>query len=159
ALSGGIDSSTLVALAARRSDAAPIRTYFTMLDGDAETPRSRARAVARLYRTEHHEIVVQPADVARELDAIVHHLDDPYGGSIPSWFLFQRMAADGRVAITGLGGDELFGNYGKWRSEPLPGDASAAAQARRRAVALALRQQGRFRDNYASDAFKRERLF
>lgn len=159
ALSGGIDSSALVALAARRANAVPIRTYFTMLEGDAETPRSWARAVARQYRTEHREIVVQPADVARGLDAIVHHLDEPYGGSIPSWFLFQRMAADVRVAITGLGGDELFGNYGKWRSDPLPGDATPAAQTRRRAAALALRQQGRFRDNYASDAFKRERLF
>lgn len=158
-LSGGIDSSALVALASLRTGAnAPIKTYFTMLAGEPETPRVWARAVAEQYRTDHTEIVVQASDVARELDTIVRHLEEPYGGSIPSWFLFQRMARDVRVAITGLGADELFGNYGKWRNQPVPGDTSHGARVRQRAAALALRQQGRFADNYLSDAYVRQGL-
>lgn len=160
ALSGGVDSSALVALAARRSSGAtPIRTYFTMLEGDADGSRAWARAVAQQCGTHHTEIVVQPAEIATELDAIVYHLDEPYGGSIPSWFLFRRMARDVRVAITGLGADELFGNYGKWQSERLPGDNSAAARIRERATAIAGRRYGRFHRDYTSDAFKRAHLF
>lgn len=160
ALSGGIDSSALVALAAgRERGATPLRTYFTMLEGETSDAQERARTVARLVGAEHREIVVEPAAVAAAIDAIVHHLDEPYGGSIPSWFLYRSMAEDVRVAITGIGADELFGNYGKWRDEPLPGDDSAAARARQRAIAIARRRQGRFRDEYLSDAFKREVLF
>jgi asparagine synthase (glutamine-hydrolysing) len=160
ALSGGVDSSALVALAARRTaGAAPIRTYFAMLEGESGVSRAWARAVARQFGTDHREIVVRPAALAGELDAIVHHLDEPYGGSVPSWFLFREMARDVRVAITGLGADELFGNYGKWLGDRLPGDASAAARTRERAAALARRRYGRFHGQYASDEFKRTHLF
>ena len=42
------------------------------------------------------------------------HLDEPYGGGLPSWYVFKEMSRDGKVIMTGTGGDELFGNYGKW---------------------------------------------
>jgi len=158
ALSGGVDSSLLTALAARRSPA-PLRTYFTMLEGAPEAPRAWARAVARRFGTQHTEITVRPAELAADLDAIAHHLDEPYGGSVPSWYLYRGMARDVRVALTGLGADELFGNYGKWSATPLPGDTSAAGRTRARAAALALRRHGRFHGDYATDDFKREHLF
>src|SRR5262249_26118545 len=154
-----VDSSTLVALAARDAlGGGPIKTYFTMLDGDSAVPRAWARKVAQQYATDHAEIVVRPAEVAQDIDAIVYHLDEPYGGSIAPWFVFRSMAKDVRVAISGLGGDELFGNYGKWRTGRLPGDTSAAARARERAAVLVSQTRGRFHDGYVSDAFKRERL-
>lgn len=46
---------------------------------------------------------------------MVFHLDEPYAGGLPSWFVYKTMSKDVKVAMTGSGGDELFGNYGKWK--------------------------------------------
>jgi len=46
---------------------------------------------------------------------MVWHLDEPYGGGLPSWYVFREMSKDVKVGLTGIGGDELFGNYGKFR--------------------------------------------
>jgi asparagine synthase (glutamine-hydrolysing) len=45
---------------------------------------------------------------------MVWHLDEPYGGGLPSWYVFREMSRDVKVGLTGTGGDELFGNYGKF---------------------------------------------
>jgi asparagine synthase (glutamine-hydrolysing) len=114
-LSGGIDSSALIGLMAARTSAR-IPTYSL---GFADAPhldeRSLAQQVARRWNTEHHEIVLGSDDLLNDLDPMIESLDEPYAGGLPSWFVFKRMAGEVKVCITGTGGDELFGNYGKWR--------------------------------------------
>lgn len=115
-LSGGLDSSSITALLARQSSH-PVRTYS--LGFDEEEARhldelSLARLVARKYQTDHHELVLRPNDVLNDLVEMVWHLDEPYGGGLPSWYVFKFMAKDVKVGFTGTGGDELFGDYGKF---------------------------------------------
>lgn len=111
-LSGGLDSSSLTAL---MSDRYPIKTFSL---GFADSPdldeRYLARKVAELNKTEHHEVVISVDDLLLELDEMLVSLDEPYAGGLPSWFVFKAMAKEVKVGISGTGGDELFGNYGKW---------------------------------------------
>lgn len=159
ALSGGVDSSALVLRAASHHLAAAPTTYFVSLEGDPDDgSRGWAQAVARSCGAVHREVVVPQQSVAGDLDAMVYHLDEPYGGSIPSWFLYRAMSTDVRVAITGLGADELFGNYGKWRSLVLPGRTMSADRIRARATAVAARALGVFHEQYATDEMKRSLL-
>src|SRR5262249_39526146 len=74
-----------------------------------------ARAVARQWGTEHHEVVVNPQRLLVDLARMVWHLDEPYAGGLPSWYVFEMIGRDCKVALTGTGGDELFGNYAKWQ--------------------------------------------
>jgi asparagine synthase (glutamine-hydrolysing) len=119
-LSGGLDSSALVALSASRSKI-PLKTYTLGFAGKPELDETAlARLVSRKFGTEHREIVVTDQDLLSELPAMLAALDEPYAGGLPSWFVFRAMSEDVKVGITGTGGDELFGNYGKWRPFRLP---------------------------------------
>lgn len=116
-LSGGIDSSTIVGIMASELGHKTLSTYsLGFSDAHDLDERQRARAVARKWGTKHHEIVLEADDLLRDLDDMVYALDEPYGGGLPSWYVFKEMSKDVKVAMTGTGGDELFGNYGKWRT-------------------------------------------
>lgn len=114
-LSGGLDSSSIVGLLAESGRT--VSTYSLGFAGDREAAWNElplAAQVARKWGTQHHELVMDPAGLLADLGRMVWHLDEPYGGGLPSWAVFQQMSADVKVGITGTGGDELFGNYGKW---------------------------------------------
>jgi asparagine synthase (glutamine-hydrolysing) len=116
-LSGGLDSSTVVGLMAEQG-IRPIRTYtlgFAETQAQALDERALARQVARRFQTDHQEIVIQAESLLDDLEQMVWHLDEPYGGGLPSWFVFREMSREVKVAMTGSGGDELWGNYGLWR--------------------------------------------
>jgi asparagine synthase (glutamine-hydrolysing) len=107
-LSGGLDSSAVTALLAESG--APVRTYSLGFAGeDDELPL--ARELARRWGTEHHEAVVDADELLDDLLQMVWALDEPYGGGLPSWYVYRFMADDVKVGLTGTGGDELFGNY------------------------------------------------
>jgi asparagine synthase (glutamine-hydrolysing) len=106
-LSGGLDSSALVGLLA--GDGIHLSTYSLGFGGDDELPV--ARALAERWGTDHHELVVDADDLLDELLAMVWALDEPYGGGLPSWYVFRFMSEGVKVGLTGTGGDELFGNY------------------------------------------------
>jgi asparagine synthase (glutamine-hydrolysing) len=117
-LSGGIDSSTVVALMARQSSE-PIKTYSIGFDTAAgagyynELPW--AQRVARLFGTEHREILVRP-DVAHLLPRLLWHLDEPVADSafITTFLVAQFAREDVTVILSGVGGDELFGGYRRY---------------------------------------------
>lgn len=116
-LSGGIDSSTIVGMLAQ-GGVSPIRTYSLGFTGAGETRWNElalARQVARRWSTEHHELTLTAEELLDDLVQMVWSLDEPYGGGLPSWYVFRLMGGDVKVALTGTGGDELFGNYGKFR--------------------------------------------
>lgn len=115
ALSGGLDSASITGLLAQRG--ASVRTVSLGFSDGAEADRDEralARQVAEKWGTEHHEVLLTPRDLWSGLGRMVWHLDEPYAGGLPSWAVFEAMAGSVKVAFTGIGGDELFGNYGKW---------------------------------------------
>jgi asparagine synthase (glutamine-hydrolysing) len=107
-LSGGLDSSAVTALLAESG--AHVRSYSLGFAGeDDELPL--ARALADRWGTDHHEAVVDADELLDDLLQMVWALDEPYGGGLPSWYVYRFMADDVKVGLTGTGGDELFGNY------------------------------------------------
>jgi asparagine synthase (glutamine-hydrolysing) len=114
-LSGGLDSSAIVGALARQG--IPVKTFSVGFTGKGEEDWNElplARAVAQKWSTEHTELVLDPAALLEDLPRMVWHLDEPYGGGLPSWLVFKAMAGAVKVGLSGTGGDELFGNYGKW---------------------------------------------
>jgi len=139
-LSGGVDSSAVVAAMAKASDQ-PIRTYAIGFEGGSaeqlynELPY--ARRVAELFKTEHHEIVVKP-DVVGLLPRLVWHMDEPIADSafITTYLVSEFARRDVKVILSGVGGDELFGGYRRYlgghyagRYNALPGWLRSLASA------------------------------
>ena len=115
-LSGGVDSSLIVALMQRHSTA-PVKTFsmgFPQAEYD-ETPY--ARGVAAHLKTEHREFKVSP-DAVEVLPKLIWHFDEPFADSsaIPTWYLAQKTSEHVKVALTGDGGDELFAGYRRYRA-------------------------------------------
>jgi asparagine synthase (glutamine-hydrolysing) len=115
-LSGGLDSSAIAALAA--SSGTNVSAHSLGFAGPGEEAWNElplARQVAEKWGLEQHEVVLSPEAMLDSLPAMVFALDEPYGGGLPSWFVFEGMSRFVKVGLTGTGGDEMFGNYGKWR--------------------------------------------
>lgn len=113
-LSGGIDSSLVAACATKF--AGRIDTFSL---GFSDMPwldeRALAKDVSNKYNTKHHEIILSADALVESIPEMVKSLDEPYAGGLPSWFVFKAIREAGfKVALTGSGGDELFGNYAKW---------------------------------------------
>jgi asparagine synthase (glutamine-hydrolysing) len=115
-LSGGVDSAAVVGTLAEQGVSA--RTYSLGFEGDGEDDWNElplARKVAQRWGTDHHELVLTPQELLEDLVPMVWSLEEPYGGGLPSWYVFREMAKDVKVGLTGTGGDELFGNYGRFQ--------------------------------------------
>jgi asparagine synthase (glutamine-hydrolysing) len=146
-LSGGLDSSAIVGLLAE-GGSGDLSTYSLGFGVDDELPL--ARALAERWGTDHHELVVDADQLLDDLLAMVWALDEPYGGGLPSWYVFRTMAEDVKVGLTGTGGDELFGNYRRF----VPFERGRLARLRRNAV-----RRYHFEPSYYfTDAEKRELL-
>jgi len=112
-LSGGIDSSTVVALLAHNSSK-KINTFNVRFENEAYDESAIARKVAEYYGTEHHEIFVPNVDFDESIFwKIIDHVGLPFRDSsaIPSYIVSQEIAKHVKVALSGDGGDELFGGY------------------------------------------------
>ena len=88
---------------------------FTDPEGAELDERRLAKQVADRWGTQHHEIIIEQEHLLNALPEMIWSLDEPYGGGVPSWHVFEAMSREVKVAMTGSGGDELFGNYGKFR--------------------------------------------
>jgi len=110
-LSGGIDSSLVVATMARLSPE-PIRTFSIGFEESKFDETRYARLVAEQYKTKHREIVVRPDSVAM-VEKIADSFDEPFADSsaVPTYYLCQATAEDVTVALSGDGGDEFFNGY------------------------------------------------
>jgi asparagine synthase (glutamine-hydrolysing) len=110
-LSGGVDSAGLVALAAGEQ-ADPVKTFSVGFEEASFDELDRARLVATRYGTEHHEIVLRP-DAVELLPKLVEAFDEPFGDSsaLPTYLVSELAAGEVKVALSGEGGDELFGGY------------------------------------------------
>ncbi len=110
-LSGGVDSAGIVALAAGEQ-AEPVKTFSVGFEEASFDELERARLVAGRYGTEHHEIVLRP-DAVELLPKLVEAFDEPFGDSsaLPTYLVSELAAGEVKVALSGEGGDELFGGY------------------------------------------------
>lgn len=112
-LSGGIDSSLMVALASRCTDK-PLKTYCLVYDQEINhksSDRKYARIVSERFRTRHREVLLTPEILAEELPKIVRHYGQPNSAVLSNWFISREMGKELKVAISGDGADELFGSY------------------------------------------------
>jgi asparagine synthase (glutamine-hydrolysing) len=137
-LSGGLDSSSIVSLMAGATGG-QVNTYSIGFSGHDtfHSELADASKVAREYKTNHHEIVVQP-DAADLLPRLVGHLDEPLAdSSFVVTYLVSKLAVQTvKVILSGVGGDELFGGYRRYlgpRLSPwyqaVPGPVRHAVQA------------------------------
>jgi len=110
-LSGGVDSGALTALAAEESSAA-VRTFSIGFEEASFDELAGARAVAERYGTIHRELVLRP-DAALLLPALADAFDEPFADSsaLPTYLVSKLASEDVKVALSGEGGDELFGGY------------------------------------------------
>jgi asparagine synthase (glutamine-hydrolysing) len=115
-LSGGIDSSTVVAFMARFAPGR-VKTFSIGFDDAAYDELAHARRVAERYDTDHHEFVVRP-NAAEVLPTLVRHYGEPYADSsaIPTYYVCRLARESVTVALNGDGGDEAFAGYDRTRA-------------------------------------------
>lgn len=115
-LSGGVDSSLLVAIMAMASER-PVETFSIIWDqgGEAFDEREYSRFVVEKYRTNHHEFMVKP-DIEEVVDAIVNAFDEPFADDsvIPNYYIARETRRHVTVALSGLGGDEMSAGYERY---------------------------------------------
>src|SRR5207302_1485304 len=135
-LSGGVDSALLAALAAEESPE-PLRTFSIGFEERSFDELADARRVAERYGTRHRELVLRP-DAALLLPALAAAFDEPFGDSsaLPTYLVSRLAAEDVKVALSGEGGDELFGGYYTYAADLLAARAGGLARLARPLVEL-----------------------
>ena len=121
-LSGGIDSAAILATMARLNDR-PVLAFTAGFDvPGAADERALAATLAKSVGAEHETLNITKQMVWRHLPQIVACMDDPAAdyAIIPTWFLAQRARQSVKVVLSGEGGDEIFGGYGRYRSAMRP---------------------------------------
>ena len=127
-LSGGVDSALLAALAAEESSE-PLRTFSIGFEERSFDELADARRVAERYATRHRELVLRP-NAALLLPALADAFDEPFADSsaLPTYLVSQLAAGDVKVALSGEGGDELFGGYYTYAADLLAARVGGLAQ-------------------------------
>lgn len=121
-LSGGVDSSTIVALMSEVLNE-PVKTYSVGFEGSgaAFSELPYARLVARKFQTDHHEVLIRPSDLVEFAQKVVWHLDQPLAehATLANYMVAELASRDVKMVLTGEGGDELFGGYARHAGERL----------------------------------------
>jgi len=113
-LSGGIDSSAIVALMTRHSSF-PVKTFSVGFKEEQYNEASYARMIADKFRTEHHELTITADHLMNELPKLIYHRDAPVSetADIPIFLLSQYARQTVKMVLTGEGSDEMLGGYPK----------------------------------------------
>ena len=114
-LSGGVDSSIISLCLSKQSDS-KIDTFSIGFDKKSFDETDKSRLVANLIGSNHHEFVISEKDLTSHLDEILLNFDEPFADSsaLPSYIVASKTADYVKVALTGDGGDEVFGGYNKY---------------------------------------------
>ncbi len=154
-LSGGVDSATLAALAAEAS-AEPLRTFSIGFEERSFNEIDDARLVATRYGTDHHELVLRP-DAALLLPQLATAFDEPFADSsaLPTYLVSELAARHVKVALSGEGGDELFGGYHTYVADAIAERAGRAVRLARPFVELLPSSNARASFDYRAKRFVR----
>jgi asparagine synthase (glutamine-hydrolysing) len=116
-LSGGVDSSAVVATLSRQQ-ATPVKTFSIGFEEAGFDELTYARDVAAQFGTDHYDLVVRP-DVVAIVEDLTWYLDEPFGdtSAIPTYMVSKLAAAHVKVVLTGDGGDEVFAGYERYLVE------------------------------------------
>lgn len=114
-LSGGVDSTIVAAIMSKISDT-PIKTFSVAYSNPRYDESPRARLVSNHIKSDHHEYVLNFDEILSDLDYILLNYDEPYADSscLPTYFISKKTVNHVKVALTGDGGDEVFGGYNKY---------------------------------------------
>ena len=116
-LSGGIDSAAIAALMTELTGGG-VKTFSVAFAEREANELSYARMVASRFKTDHHEVVVDPREFFAELPTLVWHEDEPiaHPSSVPLYFVSRLAAEHVKVVLTGEGSDETLAGYGRYRT-------------------------------------------
>jgi len=121
-LSGGLDSSTIVALMSQFLND-PVKTFSVGFEGNgaAYSELPYARMVASRYRTDHHEVIIEPRHLINLAEKVIWHLDQPIADDacIANFMVAELASRHVKMVLTGEGGDELFAGYARYSGERL----------------------------------------
>ena len=136
-LSGGIDSSAVVAAMAEQSSQ-PVKTFSIGFADEAMNELPQARLVAERFATDHHELVVEP-DAVEMLPKMARHYGEPFGdhSALPCFYLAELAREHVTVALNGDGGDENFAGYQRYTSNLLAARLEGLPAGLRRAIGAA----------------------
>jgi asparagine synthase (glutamine-hydrolysing) len=141
-LSGGIDSSAVVAAMAEQSSE-PVKTFSIGFADEATNELPRARLVADRFATDHHELIVEP-DAVELLPKLVRQYGEPFGdhSALPCFYLAEMARRHVTVALNGDGGDESFGGYQRYTSNLLAARLERLPAPLRRVIAASASRAG-----------------
>jgi len=112
-LSGGVDSSSIVALMTRFSDK-PVKTFSLGYEDELKSKEADlyyARKVSQAYKTEHYEYIMSHKELIDDIRDVIGAFDQPFSGTISTYFLSKLIKSHVKVALSGDGSDEIFGSY------------------------------------------------
>lgn len=114
-LSGGVDSSIISLCLAHRSNN-KIDTFSIGFDKKSFDETDKSRAIAKLINSNHHEFIISDSDLTTNIDEIILNFDEPFADSsaLATYIVSNKTKQFVRVALTGDGGDEVFGGYNKY---------------------------------------------
>ena len=114
-LSGGVDSS-IVSLCLARANNKPIDTFSIGFEKKSFSEEKKSRLVANLLGSRHHEFIIGESDLANSISKILLNFDEPFAdaSALATYIVAKKTAGFVKVALTGDGGDEVFGGYNKY---------------------------------------------
>jgi asparagine synthase (glutamine-hydrolysing) len=135
-LSGGVDSSAVVAMMAR-AGGGPVKTFSIGFADSRYDETGYAHMVAQRYATDHRELVIEP-DAVAVLPRLVWHYGEPFAdpSAVPTWYVSELARREVTVALTGDGGDEAFLGYSRYKAMHWLAQLDRVPQAGREGLAL-----------------------
>ncbi len=114
-LSGGVDSSIVSLSLAQQTDR-PIDTFSVGFEKKSFDESDKSRTVANIIKSKHHEFIITVEDLRHNIDSILLNFDEPFAdsSSLPTYLVAHKTRQHVKVALTGDGGDEVFGGYNKY---------------------------------------------
>jgi asparagine synthase (glutamine-hydrolysing) len=158
--SGGLDSSTILHYAAGASDST-LKTFSVSFNGRSFDETPYFRQVANIYGTEHYEFDLNAdVELAGAIEEFAYYSDEPSAdaGALPVWFLSRMTRKSVTVALSGDGGDELFGGYLTYRADQCARSLQLAPESARRLALGAIRKLWPVSDDKISLEYKVKRM-